>query len=186
MVQKIITAFRAKHKFNLSNERLQKQAEKWANAIENEEDIEAFIESADVEVLQEIAKLDDALRAKPKTEDNPPATPPAKEDEVPEWKVEMEKLREELSAANQASKEAKRKEALQTALNGTNEAFLKQVNRLDVSKFTDEEFEALKTELITDAESLNAIASTTKPLFGGTGTSATMKADKAKDIVSKI
>lgn len=186
MVQKIITAFRAKHKFNLSNERLQKQAEKWANVIENEEAIEAFIDNADVEYLQEIAKLDDALRAKAPKDKEEVEEPAETKKEEPEWKKEIDALKAQLEKQNTDSLVENRKKELQTALNGANEAFLKQVNRLDVSKYTDEDFNALKAELITDAESLKIEASKNNPFFGGANPQTTMKDEKAKDIASRI
>lgn len=187
MVQKIITAFKATHETNLSNDRIKKLAEVWATKIENEENVEEYVKSLDIELIKALASAEDALRKpQPKPEDTPPTPPTEKEDEIPEWKVEMDKMRAELDLAKQANTTSKRKETLNSVLSGANEAFLKTINRLDVSKYTDDEFEALKTELITDAESFKIDASKTTPLFGASGTPTAMKTDKAKEIASKI
>lgn len=179
MVQKIITAFRAKHKFNLSNERLTAWATKQADKIENEDAISEFIETADVDYLVEIAKLDDALRApKPKTEEEPKP----KEDEPIDYQKQIDELKALMDSKNKSDLGKTRLEQLKD-LPETLKESLKFVNVTDMS---DEDFTAFQATMQTQADALNLSSSTHKPFGNGGKTTTTITDEKAKEIVNLI
>ena len=182
MVQKIITAFRAKHKFNLSNERLKAYAEKWATKIEDEEAIENYIDGLDIEPLEEIAKLDDALRVKtPKepAEQKPKDDEPQPNDEI---QKQIDELKELLNAKAKSDLNATRLNELKDLPNEL-KATLKFV---PLENLSDDDFNALKTDLNTQAENLKLAQSKTNPRFSVTKPDAQMSEEKAKEIANKI
>lgn len=181
MVQKIITAFRAKHKFNLSNERLQKQAEKWATKLEDENAIESFIDGLDIEPLEEIARLDDALRAK--QQPKPIEEKPKDEEPQPnDYQKQIDELKELLNAKNKSDLSATRSNELKDLPNEL-KATLKFV---PLENLSDDEFNALKTDLNTQAENLKLAQSKTNPRFGVVKPDTQLSEDKAKEIANKI
>lgn len=181
MVQQIITAFRAKHKFNLSNERLKAYAEKWQSKIEDENAIETFIDGLDTEPLEEIAKLDDALRVKtPKVEE-----PKPKDDEpqpANDIQKQIDELKELLNAKAKSDLSATRLNELKDLPNEL-KASLKFV---PLENLSDDDFTALKTDLNTQAEALKLAQSKTNPRFGVEKPNAQMSEEKAKEIANKI
>lgn len=185
MVQEIKKAFRAKYnKINLSNERLEAYATKWANKIEDENAIEEFLNTLDVEPLEDIAKLDDAVRAKnkqdePKPKDDEPTPQPATGNYVSveqfnELKAMLEnKTKSDL--VNSRSEQLKNiPEELRTALKYT-----------PLDALTDEQFTELKTDLTNQAEKLKVAQSATNPKFGGTKPSTDLSADEKRYLESK-
>lgn len=177
MVQKIITAFRAMHKFNLSNERLQKWAEKQATKIENEEDIQAFLDEADVEHLIEIAKLDDALRVK---------TPKETKEEVEEPSNDMQKQIDELKALIAERSKTDLKTSRSKELDNLPEALKATLKFVPLDSLSDDDYNALKTDLNTQAEALKLDNSKNNPFIGGQKPNAQMSEEKAKEIANKI
>lgn len=181
MVQQIITAFRAKHKFNLSNERLKAYAEKWQSKIEDENAIETFIDGLDTESLEEIARLDDALRVKtPKVEE-----PKPKDDEPKEPANDIQKqineLKELLNAKAKSDLSATRLNELKDLPNEL-KASLKFV---PLENLSDDDFTALKTDLNTQAEALKLAQSKTNPRFGVEKKEGNLTADEKRYLESK-
>lgn len=182
MVQEIKKAFRAKYsKINLSNERLETYASKWASKIENEEAIEDFLNGLDVEPLEEIAKLDDALRARtPKQDDQKP-----KDDEpqpANDIQKQIDELKELLNAKAKSDLSASRLNELKDLPNEL-KATLKFVQ---LENLSDDDFIALKTDLTAQAEALKLAQSKTNPRFGVDKPNAQMSEEKAKEIANKI
>lgn len=181
MVQKIITAFRAKHKFNLSNERLKAYAEKWATKIEDEEAIENYIDGLDIEPLEEIAKLDDALRVKtPKVED------PKPKDEEPQPNDEIQKQIDELKALLESKSKSDLSATRLNELKDLPNELKATLKFVPLENLSDDDFNALKTDLNTQAENLKLAQSKTNPRFGITKPDAQMSEEKAKEIANKI
>lgn len=196
MVQKIKTAFRAKYnKINLSNERLEHYAKKWESKLENEDAIEEFLTQLDVEPLEEIARLDDALRAKPKQQSGDDKTDNVnisltgdgsvttveKKDDLTELKEQIAELRNALSTKQKSDLSTSRSNELKDlpdALKST----LKFVKLEDLS---DEDFTALKTDLNTQAESLKVAQSQVNPRFGSQKAEGTLSADEKRYLESK-
>ena len=186
MVQKIKTAFRAKYnKINISNERLEHYAKKWESKIENEDAIEEFLTQLDVEPLEEIARLDDALRAKPKQQVEEPKDDEPKDeepkDDLTELKEQIAELRYALSTKQKSDLSTSRLSELKPlpdALKST----LKFVKLEDLS---DDEFTALKTDLNTQAESLKVAQSQVNPRFGNQKAEGILSADEKRYLESK-
>lgn len=183
MVQKIITAFRAKHKFNISNERLKQYAEKWQSKIENEEGVETFIDSLDVEPLEEIAKLDDALRAKEakKDADKAEGVETPQETQTVDYQKQIDELKALIADKNKADLKVSRTEALKD-LPESLKATLKYV---PLDSLSDEDFTALQTDLNQQAEQMSLDASKHRPSFAS-GKNNTISDDIAKEIANKI
>lgn len=181
MVQEIKKAFRAKYnKINLSNERLDAYASKWAGKIEDENAIEEFLNGLDVDPLEEIARLDDALRAKPKQDEpKPKDDEPQPNDEI---QKQIDELKELLNAKAKSDLSATRLNELKDLPNEL-KATLKFV---PLENLSDDDFNALKTDLNTQAENLKLAQSKTNPRFGITKPDAQMSEEKAKEIANKI
>lgn len=182
MVQKIITAFRAKHKFNISNERLKQYAEKWQSKIEDDEGVETFIDSLDVEPLEEIAKLDDALRAKEaKKDDKPEGVETPQETPTNDYQKQIDELKALIADKNKSDLKVSRTEALKD-LPESLKATLKYV---PLDSLSDDDFTALQIDLNQQAEQMSLDASKHKPSFAS-GKNNTISDDIAKEIANKI
>lgn len=174
MEQKIKQAFRAKYnKVNLSNERLENYVAKWATKIESEDAINVFLDALDIEPLEEIAKLDDALRAKGKTEE-------PKDDLIQKQIDELKSLLEQKNKTDLSKTRSEQLNDLPSELKAT----LKFVKLEDLS---DDDFISLKTDLNTQAESIKLAKSQTNPLFAGQGKPGSqISEEKAKEIANRI
>lgn len=183
MVQKIKTAFRAKYnKINLSNERLEHYAKKWESKLENEDAIDDFLTGLDVEPLEEIARLDDALRANPKQQvEDPKDDDEEPKDDLTELKEQIAELRNALSTKQKSDLGTSRLSEL-TNLPDALKSTLKFVKLEDLS---DEDFTALKTDLNTQAESLKVAQSQVNPRFGNQKAEGTLSADEKRYLESK-
>lgn len=184
MVQEIKKAFRAKYsKINLSNERLEAYATKWASKIENEDAIEEFLKELDVEPLEEIARLDDALRAKSKQTEEPKVEEPGEpKDDLAELKEQIAELRNALTDKQKSDlKDSRSKE-----FENLPEALKVSLKFVDLASLSDDDFNALKTDLNTQAEALKVDSSKTNPRFGGGKTPTTISEEEAKKIASRI
>lgn len=182
MVQIIITAFRAKHKFNLSNERLKTFAEKWSTKIENEEDVNTFIDNLDVDALIELAKMDDANR-KPTTT----APEPTKDDET-KPNTELEALKSQLAELSQAVLEKNRTDlsALRAKeLVDIPNELKTALKHVKLDSLSDDEFTTLKTELKTQADLFELKQSQTNPRVGGVVPEGKLSASEENYLKSK-
>lgn len=180
MEQKIKQAFRAKYnKVNLSNERLENYVAKWATKIESEDAINVFLDALDIEPLEEIAKLDDALRAKGKTEETKEPEQP-KDDLIQKQIDELKSLLEQKNKTDLSKTRSEQLNDLPSELKAT----LKFVKLEDLS---DDDFISLKTDLNTQAESIKLAKSQTNPLFAGQGKPGSqISEEKAKEIANRI
>lgn len=186
MVQEIKKAFRAKYnKINLSNERLEAYATKWANKIEDENAIEEFLNTLDVEQLEDIAKLDDAVRAKQKQDE-----PKPKDDEqTPQPNTEIEALKQQMARMQEALENKTKSDLVNSRseqLKNIPEELRTALKYTSLDALTDEQFTELKTDLTNQAEKLKVAQSATNPKFGGTKPSTDISADRAKEIANKI
>lgn len=182
MVQEIKKAFRAKYsKINLSNERLEAYATKWASKIENEDAIEEFLSELDVEPLEEIAKLDDALRAKSKQTEEPKDEEEPKDD-LAELKEQIAELRNALTDKQKTDLKTSRSKEFENLP----EALKVSLKFVDLASLSDDDFNALKTDLNAQAEALKVDSSKTNPRFGGGKTPSTISEEEAKKIASRI
>lgn len=182
MVQEVKKAFRAKYsKINLSNERLEAYATKWASKIENEEAIEEFLNGLDVEPLEEIAKLDDALRAKA-----PKAEEPKPKDDEPKPNNDIQKQIDELKELLNAKAKSDLSATRLNELKGLPEALKATLKFVPLDSLSDDDYNALKTDLNTQAEALKLDNSKNNPFIGGQKPNAQMSEEKAKEIANKI
>lgn len=185
MVQEIKKAFRAKYnKINLSNERLEAYASKWASKIEDENAIEEFLNGLDVEPLEEIARLDDALRAKqkqeePKPKDDEPKPQPPTGDYV--TVEQFNELKELLNAKTKSDLVNSRTEQLKNIPEELRVAL--KYTQLDA--LTDEQFSELKNDLNSQAEKLKLAQSQTNPLFSNKKPATELSADEKRYLESK-
>ena len=181
MVQKIKQAFRAKYsKVNLSNERLEAYANKWASKVEDEEKINDFLDALDIEPLEEIAKLDDALRAKGKqTEERTEKKDDEPKDDV--MQKQIDELRALLESKNKSDLKQTRSQQLADLPNEL-KATLKFMPLEDLS---DDDFTALKTDLNTQAESIKLSKSQTNPSFSQKKPDNELSADEKRYLESK-
>lgn len=186
MVQEIKKAFRVKYnKINLSNERLEAYANKWASKIDDENAIESFLDALDIEPLEDIAKLDDAIRAK-----NKPEEPKPKDDEpTPQPNNEIEALKQQMLEMKQAL-ENKNKSDLANSrseqLKNIPEELRVALKYTPLDSLTDDQFNELKTDLSKQADALELKKSTTNPKFGGQKPTTDISAEMAKEIADKI
>lgn len=186
MVQEIKKAFRAKYnKINLSNERLEAYANKWANKIDDENAIESFLDALDIEPLEDIAKLDDAIRAKNKpTEDDKP-----KDDEPKQPNNEIEALKQQISALSEAVANKNKSDLANSRseqLKNIPEELRFGLKYTPLDSLTDDEFNELKVDLSKQADALELKKSTTNPKFGGQKPTTDISAEMAKEIADKI
>lgn len=181
MVQQIITAFRAKHKFNLSNERLKAYAEKWQSKIEDENAIETFIDGLDIEPLEEIAKLDDALRVKA------PKEPIEKQkDDEPQPNNDIQKQIDELKELLSAKAKSDLSATRLNELKDLPDELKASLEFMELDSLSEDRFNALKLKMSEQAEALKLAQSKTNPRFGVDKPNAQMSEEKAKEIANKI
>lgn len=185
MVQEIKKAFRAKYnKINLSNERLEAYANKWANKIEDENAIESFLDALDIEPLEDIAKLDDALR-KPK----PTEEPKPKDDEsTPQPNNEIEALKQQISALSEAVANKNKSDLAFTRseqLKNIPEELRVALKYTPLDSLTDDQFNELKVDLSKQADALELKKSTTNPKFGGAKVEGKLTTDEKEYLESR-
>lgn len=184
MVQEIKKAFRAKYnKINLSNERLEAYANKWANKIDDENAIESFLDALDIEPLEDIAKLDDAIRAKNKQEESV-----TKDDEPTPPNNEIEALKQQISALSEAVANKNKSDLAFTRseqLKNIPEELRVALKYTPLDSLTDDQFNELKVDLSKQAEALELKKSTTNPKFGGTKVEGKLTTDEKEYLESR-
>lgn len=185
MVQEIKKAFRAKYnKINLSNERLEAYANKWANKIEDENAIESFLDALDIEPLEDIAKLDDALR-KPKPTEEPK---PKDEEPTPQPNNEIEALKQQMLEMKQALENKNKSDLAFTRseqLKNIPEELRVGLEFIKLDGLTDEEFKDLQIKYKEKADALELKKSTTNPKFGGTKVEGKLTTDEKEYLESR-
>lgn len=180
MVQEVKKAFRVKYsKINLSNERLEAYAAKWASKIENEEAIEEFLNGLDVEPLEEIAKLDDALRAKA------PKEPKEEEPKPEEPSNDMQKQIDELKSLIAERSKSDLKTSRSKELDNLPEALKATLKFVPLDSLSDDDYNALKTDLNAQAEVLKLDNSKNNPRFPSAKQEGNLTASEKEYLESK-